>query len=116
MFVDMLRESLNATMTRKIGSLLSREAYREFKKRLDYSEYGGAPLLGVKGVCAISHGRSNANAMKNAVRVAAEFSKRGINDSIERRLAALWSEVLALEPGTVTFVSVNSPRTPSAMA
>ena len=59
---SMLRDSLSKTMTRKIGSMLSREAYREFKKRLDYSEYGGAPLLGVKGVCTISHGRSNANA------------------------------------------------------
>src|SRR3984893_16049574 len=73
MFVGMLRESLSATMTRKIGSMLSREAYREFKKRLDYSEYGGAPLLGVKGVSTICHGRSNANAIKNAIRVTAEF-------------------------------------------
>jgi len=89
MFVGMLRESLSATMTRKIGSMLSREAYREFKKRLDYSEYGGAPLLGVKGACIITHGSSNANAIKNALRVAAEFSERGINGSIERGLAAV---------------------------
>ena len=41
---------------------------------MDYSEYGGAPLLGVKGVCIICHGRSNANAIKNAIRVAAEFA------------------------------------------
>jgi glycerol-3-phosphate acyltransferase PlsX len=84
-----LRESLKATITRQVGALLSRSAFTDFKKRLDHTEYGGAPLLGVKGVCIITHGSSNANAMKNAVRVAAEFSKRGINDSIEQRLAAL---------------------------
>ena len=57
--------------------VLSRDAYRDFKKRVDYSEYGGAPLLGVKGVSIICHGRSNANAIKNAIRVAAEFAEGG---------------------------------------
>ena len=84
-----LKESLKATITRQVGALLSRSAFTDFKKRLDHTEYGGAPLLGVKGVCIITHGSSNANAIKNAVRVAAEFSKRGINGSIERGLAAL---------------------------
>jgi glycerol-3-phosphate acyltransferase PlsX len=88
MFVSMLRESLSATMTRKIGSMLSREAYREFKKRLDYAEYGGAPLLGVKGVCTICHGRSNANAVKNAIRVAAEFAEGRVNEKIEEELGS----------------------------
>ena len=84
-----LKESLKATITRQVGALLSRSAFTDFKKRLDHTEYGGAPLLGVRGVCIITHGSSNANAMKNAVRVAAEFSQRGINDSIERGLASL---------------------------
>lgn len=84
-----LKESLKATITRQVGALLSRSAFTDFKKRLDHTEYGGAPLLGVKGVCIITHGSSNGNAMKNAVRVAAEFSRRGIIDSIERGLAAL---------------------------
>jgi glycerol-3-phosphate acyltransferase PlsX len=88
-----LRESLKATITRQVGALLSRSAFIDFKKRLDHTEYGGAPLLGVKGVCIITHGSSNANAMKNAIRVASEFSKRGINDSIERGLATLHPEV-----------------------
>ena len=70
----MLQESLEATVTRKIGYVLSKAAYRDFRKRVDYSEYGGAPLLGVKGVSIICHGRSNANAIKNAIRVAAEFA------------------------------------------
>jgi glycerol-3-phosphate acyltransferase PlsX len=84
-----LKESLKATITRQVGYLLSRSAFSDFKKRIDHTEYGGAPLLGVKGVCIITHGSSNTNAMKNAVRVAAEFAQRGINDSIERGLAKL---------------------------
>lgn len=84
-----LKESLRSTITRQVGYLLSRSAFADFKKRLDYSEYGGAPLLGLKGVCIIGHGSSNANAIKNAIRVAAEFSGRNINAKIERELAAL---------------------------
>jgi glycerol-3-phosphate acyltransferase PlsX len=84
-----LKESLKATITRQVGAFLSRSAFTDFKKRVDHTEYGGAPLLGVKGACIITHGSSNANAMKNAVRVAAEFSESGINESIERSLAAL---------------------------
>jgi len=91
-----LKESLRATITSQVGALLSRSAFIDFKKRLDHTEYGGAPLLGLKGVCIITHGSSNANAMKNAVRVAAEFAERGINDSIERGLAAL--KPAAIEP------------------
>ena len=53
MIDQMLQESLGATVTRKIGYVLSRTAFQDFKKRVDYSEYGGAPLLGVKGVCII---------------------------------------------------------------
>jgi phosphate acyltransferase len=84
-----LKESLKATITRQVGALLSRSAFIDFKKRLDHTEYGGAPLLGVKGACIITHGSSNSNAIKNAVRVAAEFAERGINESIERGLAAV---------------------------
>jgi len=84
-----LKESLKATITRQVGYLLSRSAFIDFKKRIDHTEYGGAPLLGVKGVCIITHGSSNANAIKNAVRVAAESAERQINGAIERGLAAL---------------------------
>src|SRR5208283_2502569 len=84
-----LKESLKTTITRQVGYLLSRSAFSDFKKRIDHTEYGGAPLLGLKGVCIITHGSSNANAIKNAVRVAAEFSQRRINESIEQGLAAV---------------------------
>jgi phosphate acyltransferase len=82
----MLRESLQATIARKVGYLLARSAFTDFKKRVDYSEYGGAPLLGVKGVCIICHGRSDANAMKNAIRVAADFASSNMNQRIEIEL------------------------------
>jgi glycerol-3-phosphate acyltransferase PlsX len=87
MIYQMLRESLEATITRKIGYVLSRTAFHDFKKRLDYSEHGGAPLLGVKGVCIITHGRSNANAIKNAIRVAKELAGGKINERIEAELS-----------------------------
>ncbi len=86
MVKHLLQESLEATITRKIGYVLSKTAFSDFKKRVDYSEYGGAPLLGVRGVCIICHGRSNANAIKNAIRVAAEFSEGRINQRIEEEL------------------------------
>ena len=86
---SMLQESLKATITRQIGYVLSRSAFHEFKRRVDYSEFGGAPLLGVKGVCIICHGRSNANAIKNAIRVAAEFAAGDVNQRIEEGLAGL---------------------------
>jgi phosphate acyltransferase len=93
-----LKESLKATITSQVGYMLSRSAFADFKKRIDHTEYGGAPLLGVKGVCIITHGSSNANAIKNAVRVAAGFSDRRINASIERGLAALRPAVVEAEP------------------
>jgi glycerol-3-phosphate acyltransferase PlsX len=77
--------------------MLSRSAFSDFKKRIDHTEYGGAPLLGVKGVCIITHGSSNANAIKNAVRVAAEFSERNINHSIEEGLAAIRPAAVEVE-------------------
>jgi len=86
MIRTMLREALTATVTRKVGAALSKAAYQELRQRVDYSEYGGVPLLGVKGVNFICHGRSNANAMKNAIRVAAEFAEGHINEKIEEEL------------------------------
>jgi phosphate acyltransferase len=85
----LLKETLEATITRKVGALLSRSAFSDFKKRIDHTEYGGAPLLGVNGACFITHGSSNANAIKNAVRVAADFVERRINADIQKQLTAL---------------------------
>jgi len=82
----MLKEALEATIASKIGAVLSRQAYKDFRKRMDYSEYGGAPLLGVKGVVIICHGRSNDNAIRNAIRVATESSSEHVNDRIENAI------------------------------
>src|SRR3954466_7818998 len=82
----LLKESLKSTISSQVGALLSKKAFSEFKKRLDYSEYGGAPLLGVKGVCIIGHGSSNANAIKNAIRVAAQSAETKIRSKIEQEL------------------------------
>ena len=81
-----LRESLKSTVTSQVGALLSRKAIAEFKKRLDYSEYGGAPLLGVRGVCIIGHGSSNEKAIMNGIRVASEFAQAEVNSGIEAAL------------------------------
>jgi len=81
-----LRQSLKSTVTSQVGALLSRKAFNEFKKRLDYSEYGGAVLLGVRGVCIIGHGSSNEKAIMNGVRVAAEFAQAEVNAGIEATL------------------------------
>ena len=90
---SILKETLAATITRQVGYLLSRSAFSDFKKRLDHTEYGGAPLLGVKGACFITHGSSNANAIKNAVRVASDFVERQITANIEKELAAIHPHV-----------------------
>jgi glycerol-3-phosphate acyltransferase PlsX len=81
-----LRESLKSTVTSQVGALLSRRAFAEFKKRLDYSEYGGAVLLGVRGVCIVGHGSSNEKAIMNGIRVAAEFAQAEVNSGIEAAL------------------------------
>jgi glycerol-3-phosphate acyltransferase PlsX len=86
MIRKMLGESMKATVTRQLGYILSRGAFMDFKRRVDYSEFGGVPLLGVKGVSVICHGRSNANAIKNAIRVATEFATHNINRRIEDEL------------------------------
>jgi phosphate acyltransferase len=82
----LLREALKSTVTSQVGALLSRKAFNDFKKRLDYSEYGGAPLLGVRGVCIVGHGSSNEKAIMNGIRVAAEFAQAEVNSGIESAL------------------------------
>lgn len=83
----LLKESLHSTITAQVGALLSRKAFVDFQKRIDDSEYGGAPLLGLKGVAIVGHGSSNANAIMNAIRVAKQFAESGVNERLERELA-----------------------------
>jgi len=89
-----LREALKSTVTSQVGALLSRRAFGDFKKRLDYSEYGGAPLLGVRGVCIVGHGSSNERAIMNGIRVSAEFAYAEVNSGIEAALQASTTKVV----------------------
>ncbi len=85
-----LREEIagNGLLSR-LGAFLVRPALREAKRKLDYAEWGGAPLLGVKGVFIKGHGRSNARAVANAIRVAAEAVRKDINLKIVEKLRGI---------------------------
>ena len=85
---SLLHDELSSTFGTRVGYLLSRQAYRRFRKRLDYSEYGGAPLVGVNGVCIVGHGRSTAKAVRNAVAMAARAVSDGFLESLAREMAA----------------------------
>jgi phosphate acyltransferase len=82
-----LKEAMQRGLRAQVGYVLARRAYQDFRKEIDYSEYGGAPLLGVRGVVVIAHGRSNVNAIKNAIRVAAELARGKVNERIEQQLS-----------------------------
>jgi phosphate acyltransferase len=84
----MLKKAIKSSLTSQLGYALSKRAFDDFRKRTDYSEYGGAPLLGVRGITIIGHGRSNPNAIKNAIRVAAELCRSRVNEKIEQELSA----------------------------
>jgi len=87
--MHLIKEELARTPLRTLGALLSRGAFRAVQRRIDPSEYGGAPLLGVRGCCVIGHGRSNALAVKQGIRAAAEFFTSGVNQRIEAELRTL---------------------------
>ena len=101
---DVLRESLTRTVTAKVGALLSRQAFNEFRRRLDYREYGGAQLLGVRGVCIIGHGSSNDRAIFNGIRVAYEFAQAGTNERIEQEFANRAHRAAASSPAKPTDI------------
>jgi glycerol-3-phosphate acyltransferase PlsX len=87
----LLIAELSSTMTMRVGSLLMRRAMRHFKKRIDYSEYGGALLLGVAGPVVVGHGRSSAKAVRNAVALAYRFAAGDFITRVEQDVAALVS-------------------------
>ena len=86
---SVLKKALKSSVASQVGYVLSRNAYKEFRKSIDYTEYGGAPLLGLKGCCVIGHGRSNATAIKHGVRTAAEFWRSGVNSQIQAGIRTL---------------------------
>lgn len=81
--VDVLRQEITSRTLSKVGALLARPAFDEIKRRLDYREYGGAPLLGVDGVVIVGHGRSDALAIRNGIRVAARTAENKVLEAIK---------------------------------
>jgi glycerol-3-phosphate acyltransferase PlsX len=90
---EIIRQEIYHTPLSRVGGLLARSAFERMGKRIDYTEYGGAPLLGVQGVVIVGHGRSNARAVHNAVRVAMQGVRGGmleaIRDGVNRVMAPL---------------------------
>ncbi|HOW28847.1 MAG TPA: phosphate acyltransferase PlsX [Elusimicrobiota bacterium] len=84
--LTLIKRSIKKHPLAVIGGLLMKGAFRDIKKKVDYAEYGGAPLLGVNGVAIISHGGSNAKAIKNAIRLAGDFVTKGTNRKIHEKL------------------------------
>jgi len=87
--LSVIKEEIKKSPIATVGALLSRPAFDKVKKRLDYAEFGGAPLLGVDGVVIVAHGRSNAKAIKNAVRVAKQAVEGGMLAAIKEGLQDL---------------------------
>jgi phosphate acyltransferase len=85
---QLLADELASTVAAQVGALLTRGAFRRFKSRLDYSEYGGAPLLGVGGLCVIGHGRSSARAVERGVTLTAHFAREGLMDRVRATLVS----------------------------
>ena len=91
-----LKENIGKSLVRKLGYLLMRPAFQALKQRMDYAEYGGAPLIGINGISIISHGRSSDRAIKNAIRVASEIARSEVNmhihEDIQKNMALVRSK------------------------
>ena len=88
MVEELLGEELQSTFSSQVGYLLSRRAFRRFRKRVDYSEFGGAPLLGVAGLCIVGHGRSSVKAVRNAVAMASRMAGRQMVERLRADMGA----------------------------
>jgi glycerol-3-phosphate acyltransferase PlsX len=84
--ITMLKDEMAKSLMAKIGYFLAKPAFDSFRKRVDYAEYGGAPLLGLNGTGIVCHGRSNAKAIMNAIKVAAEMVRNNVNEHITQLL------------------------------
>jgi glycerol-3-phosphate acyltransferase PlsX len=83
----LLGDELQGTFSSQVGYLLSRRAFRRFQRRVDYSEFGGAPLLGVAGLAIVGHGRSSVKAVRNAIAMAYKLAKSDFVGRVERDMA-----------------------------
>jgi glycerol-3-phosphate acyltransferase PlsX len=83
---EFFREGIRKSLKARVGYLLLKDLFKEFQRKADYSETGGAPLLGVDGVCIICHGKSNEKAMRNAILLAKKFVEKGLKQSINEAM------------------------------
>ena len=84
----LLHDELSSTIGTRVGYLLSRQAFLRFRKRVDYSEYGGAPLIGLDGLCVIGHGRSSAKAVRSAIAMTVTCVRDGLLDKLAQQVVA----------------------------
>ena len=87
--LHLLREELTTSRRNMLGARIARGAFRNYRGRVHYAEFGGAPLLGARGLCVICHGRSSARAIMNGIRVTMEYGQHNVNQRIEEMLAGL---------------------------
>lgn len=87
--LEMIKEEVNKSIISKIGAALMLPALKRFKKKADFSEYGGAPLLGTKGTCIITHGRADKKVIKNALKFASEFVNHDFNNKLIENIEKL---------------------------
>jgi phosphate acyltransferase len=97
MVEDLLGEELQSTFSSQVGYLLSRRAFRRFRKRVDYSEFGGAPLLGVAGLCIVGHGRSSVKAVRNAVAMASRMAGHQMMERLRSEMTSVVPQTAAPE-------------------
>jgi len=112
MLIHFLREEMSRTLSTKLAALLVRPAFRRLWKRVDYTETGGAPLLGINGACIIGHGASPARAVKNGIRTAAEWVKADVNGHIRAALAGELGQALAEPRRSRTDEGPTEPNGP----
>jgi len=87
--LHLLRQELSSSRVNMLGARIARGAFRKYRGRVHYAEFGGAPLLGARGLCVICHGRSSARAIMNGIRVTMEYGRHRVNERIEEMLAGL---------------------------
>ncbi len=104
MINNLLRERLTKDFRSKLGAFMLQSAFRDFKKTVDYTEYGGAPLLGVNAPCIIAHGSSTSKAIRNAIRVARDAVSKKINEHILEELTAIMDLDSPLSAATESMV------------
>ena len=90
---NMARTEIMKNLFAKIGFLLMKRNLKKLYKKVDYSEYGGAQLLGINGVCIIGHGRSSVVAVKNAIKMAKDFVKNKVQEKIQAEISPLSEKV-----------------------